>query len=83
MRIIVSALFVSFVLHILYFGAVLIVGLWGTFGFISEMVQSGASLQVLSTQFGFAGVFDVWYFVMTYLVIAAILYIYRRVTVSI
>lgn len=86
MRILLTALLLSFLVHILYFGGMLLFGLWGMFGFIADMIESGATFQVFSTNIGIAGEMDIWYFVMTYLALAAViacgLYLYHRVRYS-
>lgn len=86
MRIISSALLLSFVAHVLYFLGMMGISLWEVFRYIPEAVDNFSTFRFLSTQFGFAGVvhISIWFLLATYLGIAAlialVLYLYNRYT---
>lgn len=84
MRIISSALLLSFVAHVLYFLGMMGISLWEVFRYIPEAVDNFSTFRFLSTQFGFAGVvhISIWFLLATYLSLAAlialVLYLYNR-----
>lgn len=86
MRIIISALLLSFVAHVLYFLGMMGISLWEMFRYIPEAVDNFSTFRFLSTQFGFAGVvhISVWFLLATYFglsaLIALLLYLYSRYT---
>lgn len=86
MRIISSALLLSFIAHVLYFLGMMGISLWEVFRYIPEAVDNFSTFRFLSTQFGFAGVvhISIWFLLATYLglaaLIALVLYLYNRYT---
>lgn len=86
MRIISSALLLSFVAHVLYFLGMMGISLWEVFRYIPEAVDNFSTFRFLSTQFGFEGVvhISIWFLLATYLglaaLIALVLYLYNRYT---